>query len=320
MSANGLGLPLTLVIFKRLFWVGAIVATWQFVGCSKISELSDPTASFNETVASQINHRKIFLHSVIPGGVFSADELARARRTDPVVALHYADFGSDTHVERLTKDELVYVSYRKADKVFWTQKKHRVCEGEAVITDGKNMARSRCGNRLSKTPQSPTAKNEPSESALNTAPVNPGGPVQTGAGPVQEASNLPNPSFVPDNLASNSNPHMSNGPAGTVVAPASTGAGPGGMPSANAFYPSPTPYYSGGPLAGARSSKTSSGGSTGTPTSPGGTTTPVVTPGGTTTPITETPEPGTMLLCVGGLLVLCFRRRIAVGLRGYSKG
>jgi hypothetical protein len=300
-----------LVISKRLFWVGAIVATWQFVGCSKISELSDPTASSIETVVSQINHRKIFLHSVIPGGAFSAAELARARRTDPVVALHYADFGSDTHVARLMQDELVYISYRKADKVFWTQKKHRVCQGEAVITDGKHMARSRCGNRLSKTPQSPTAKNEPAESALNTAPVIPAGPVQTGAGPVQEASNLPNPSFVPDNLASNANPHLSNGPAGIGAAPASTGAGPGGLPSANAFYPSSTPYYAGGPLAGARTSKTNTGGSTGTPTSPGGATTPVVTPGGTTTPITATPEPGTLMLALGGVLIIGLLRRLS---------
>jgi hypothetical protein len=309
MSANGLGLPLTLVIFKRLFWVGAVVATWQFVGCSKISELSDPTASSNETVVSQINHRKVFLHSVIPGGVFSAAELQRARLTDPVVELHYADFGGDIHVARLMQDELVYISYRKANKVFWTQRKHRVCQGEAVITDGKNMARSRCGNRLSKTPQLPTAKNEPTESALNTAPMVPAGPVQTGAGPVLDAI-LPNPSLVPDGLANNNNPSIRNGPGDTGAAPASTGAGPGGLPSANSFYPSSTPYYAGGPVAGVRSSKTSTGGSTGTPGSPVGTggTTPVVTPGGTTTPITATPEPDTLMLTVGGVLVLCFLR------------
>jgi uncharacterized membrane protein YgcG len=99
--------------------------------------------------------RKIYRYSVVPGGVFTPAELAAARRADPVVAAHFADFGPNTSITRLTEDMYVYVSYRKGDKVYWTKKKHKVCAGEVVITDGKNYARTRCANRISKVFKAP---------------------------------------------------------------------------------------------------------------------------------------------------------------------
>jgi hypothetical protein len=87
---------------------------------------------------------------VVPGGISSAEELAAARRTDPVVAAHFADFGKNTRVTTLQEDMYVYVSYRQGNKVYYTKKRHKVCKGEVVITDGKNFARARCANRLSR--------------------------------------------------------------------------------------------------------------------------------------------------------------------------
>jgi hypothetical protein len=109
-------------------------------------------------VSQTVPHRSrpIYRFSVIPGGVYSADELGGARRTDAPVALHYADFRSDRAVlGTLTRDSLMYVSYRKADRIYWTAKKHRIRKGEAVLSDGTHLARARCGNRLSFTPMSP---------------------------------------------------------------------------------------------------------------------------------------------------------------------
>jgi hypothetical protein len=110
------------------------------------------------TVSHAVPHkpRPIYRFSVIPGGAYSADELAGARRTDAPVALHYADFRSDRAVlGTLTSDSLMYVSYRKADRIYWTAKKHRIRKGEPVLSDGAHLARARCGNRLSFTPMSP---------------------------------------------------------------------------------------------------------------------------------------------------------------------
>jgi hypothetical protein len=94
--------------------------------------------------------RKVYKYSVVPGGITSPDELEAARRSDPVVAAHFADFGKNTRITRLEEDMYVYVSYRVGDKVYYTKTKHKVCKGEVVITDGKNYARARCANRLSR--------------------------------------------------------------------------------------------------------------------------------------------------------------------------
>jgi hypothetical protein len=100
--------------------------------------------------------RKVYRFSVIPGGAYSSEEVARARRVDAVVRTHYSDFGEVVSSRRMQADTYLYVSYRKADRVFWSIRKHRIPKGELVLTDGKHLARARCGNRLSITPQQPT--------------------------------------------------------------------------------------------------------------------------------------------------------------------
>jgi hypothetical protein len=94
--------------------------------------------------------RSVFKYSVVAGGVQSAAELTQAADRDPVVRDHYKDIHLNQVRElHLDKDMRAYVSYRVKDKVYWTQKKIPLRKGELVLTDGKNLVRSRCGNRIS---------------------------------------------------------------------------------------------------------------------------------------------------------------------------
>jgi hypothetical protein len=101
--------------------------------------------------------RTVFAHSVISGGVRSADELTHALRTDPVAAAHYAHFRADAaHLDYLKSSTRAYVSFRTGAAIYWTRHRVSLPEGEAVLTDGENVVRARCGNRISFTPRQPT--------------------------------------------------------------------------------------------------------------------------------------------------------------------
>jgi hypothetical protein len=109
----------------------------------------------------------VYRNSVIPGGVHSAAELAAAVQRDPVVAAHYADF--DVAVARLVRVEqsrLVHVSYRIGDNIYWTRKKVRLAMGENLLSDGKHLARTRCGNLIADEPEGPVLDNEPAPEVL----------------------------------------------------------------------------------------------------------------------------------------------------------
>lgn len=113
--------------------------------------------------------RAEYPYSVVVGGVYTPEELSRARRTDRVVRDHYQNFGDRPQFRKISKDLLVYVSYRKRDQVYWTRTRHLVKRGETVLTDGVSSARARCGNQLSETPRMPVAKSEePDEDVLAT--------------------------------------------------------------------------------------------------------------------------------------------------------
>jgi hypothetical protein len=104
----------------------------------------------------------VYPYSVIPGGAYSATELDAAVRSDSVVAAHYAVFDrSQLRTTRAAQSAAVYVSYRRGDQVYWTRHKVRLAAQEALLTDGVNTARARCGNRISFTPQRPTEAGEP---------------------------------------------------------------------------------------------------------------------------------------------------------------
>jgi hypothetical protein len=93
--------------------------------------------------------RPNYPYSVIPGGVYSPEELRNSTDRDGVIRAHYADFDlKSTRLVTLASDRYQYVSYRVKNKVYWTNYKLRIPKGEVLLTDGVHFARTRCGNRL----------------------------------------------------------------------------------------------------------------------------------------------------------------------------
>jgi hypothetical protein len=132
-----------------------------------ISGQPDP-AQAGATPVSASEERKVYPYSIIEGGASTVDELKEAIASDPVVAEHFARFDlSKTRVETLAAPRLTHVSYRQGNDVFWTRKKVVIPAGETVLTDGKNIARTRCGNCLSETP-GPVSAMEPAAAVLDT--------------------------------------------------------------------------------------------------------------------------------------------------------
>lgn len=114
--------------------------------------------------------RRVYPYSIVPGGVYSKDELVQAIQADKVVADHYADFKVDqARMLKVAKPRAVYVSYRKGDKVYWTSKKLTLAVGESLISDGVNEARARCANRISDTPRQPVEVKGPTEEELDSS-------------------------------------------------------------------------------------------------------------------------------------------------------
>ena len=109
-----------------------------------------------------------YRYSVIPGGAYSTQQFEAALADDPVVRAHYVTFDTTmVRMERTQGARFMYTSYRKGDSVYWTNHRVRVAANEMLITDGSNLARARCGNRLSEKPQLPVAATEPAASELD---------------------------------------------------------------------------------------------------------------------------------------------------------
>lgn len=129
-----------------------------------------PAATLSHAVAlAEAAPRLVYRYSVIPGGVASSAALAGEVMRDPVVAAHYAKFDvAKARVVKLAAPQWKHVSYRVGDKVFWTSKKVMLAAGEAVITDGKITARTRCGNQVSDVAMAPVMMaNEPAPEVLD---------------------------------------------------------------------------------------------------------------------------------------------------------
>jgi hypothetical protein len=142
-------------------------------GVSYRSTIPAPTWEFNQTPQS-IKQDKldkiIYPYSVIPGGVRSRQELADSIHGDKVIADHFAGFQiSQARIVNVEETKFVHVSYRIRDKIYWTAKTIKLSKGETLITDGQNLARTRCGNRVSITPQLPISpKIEPPVEIFDT--------------------------------------------------------------------------------------------------------------------------------------------------------
>jgi hypothetical protein len=87
---------------------------------------------------------------------------------------HYADFNvHSTRLVKLTEDQNQYVSFRLANRIFWTHNKLRIPKGEVLVTDGSSYGRTRCGNRLSDVPNSNTTPLQPPDELLSLPPFSP---------------------------------------------------------------------------------------------------------------------------------------------------
>src|SRR5262249_51675114 len=122
-----------------------------------------------------VRQRPVYRYSVIPGGVDSPEELGQKIQNDKVVADHYRGFAVQrAYMTKTETPQLVHVSYRVQDKVYWTRNKLKLPAGERLIGDGEVFARARCGNQISASPQEPTLVPEPPlEELENPEPVVP---------------------------------------------------------------------------------------------------------------------------------------------------
>ena len=94
--------------------------------------------------------RAIYPFSVVPGGVNDSQDLAESMAHDPVARRHYEGIQPDRlWPMRAPSNMLAYVSYRKGNSVYWTDHQVKIAEGELLLTDGTNLVRGRCGNRVS---------------------------------------------------------------------------------------------------------------------------------------------------------------------------
>jgi hypothetical protein len=112
--------------------------------------------------------RPVYRHSVIPGGALNQRELREAVRLDAVVAEHYRDFDvTRAHLVRIEAPLAMHVSYRLGDKVYWTKEKVWLRPGETLLSDGVNLCRGRCGNRVAAVPLGRTSPVEPAPEVLD---------------------------------------------------------------------------------------------------------------------------------------------------------
>ena len=133
------------------------------------SELIRPSKGDTQTDESK---RVTYPYSIIPGGVRSVQELKDAIEKDPLVRRHHAKANlARMQLSVLTSDRKAFVSYRVANKVYWTAKPVRLNKGEQVLTDGETTIRNRCGNQISEEPQLPVQEVglAPTEAELETA-------------------------------------------------------------------------------------------------------------------------------------------------------
>ena len=111
----------------------------------------------------------VYRHSVIPGGVHQSEELTSALSRDQYASVHYANFDAkNAYIVHVKAPRMVHVSYRMGKNIYWTKKKVRIAPGETLLTDGKSFVRTRCGNRISETPQAMVSDKEPAPEVLDT--------------------------------------------------------------------------------------------------------------------------------------------------------
>lgn len=122
---------------------------------------------------SSVAPRRVFPYSLIPGGVAGEVEFRDHRRADPALTAHYQGIGDRLLPITLPMDRWMFASYRIENAIYWTNRPLLLRAGEPVLTDGVNLVRGRCGNRLSDTPQKPVRHFEPPGLTAETPPDKP---------------------------------------------------------------------------------------------------------------------------------------------------
>jgi len=137
------------------------------------SSLPTPPRSENVTLRGH-PARPVYNGSVVPGGVYSIEELRAAIARDPIVAAHYGDLNlADVRVVTLTAPRSAHVSYRRGDRTYWTRNRVWLKAGETVLTDGTTTIRARCGNCVSGVKPERVAAVEPAHGELDDFVVPP---------------------------------------------------------------------------------------------------------------------------------------------------
>ncbi len=167
-----------------LLFAATAAVTWQFARQEAASGLSYSPREVNRLALDEARPAKLetpaissmamrpgrpsYLYSVIPGGVANAEELRQAMAHDPVIARQFEGFDFQrAHLVQVSGKQTMHVAYRMGDKVYWTRKKLPLHPGETLISDGKIVARTRCGNRIALVPLGPPAMVDPVDADLN---------------------------------------------------------------------------------------------------------------------------------------------------------
>jgi hypothetical protein len=159
----------TLVVLASLMSVAGMSAVSNLVADLRTAAVVELPESPPIEIAERVREprppaRPIFRHSVVPGGVYTADDVKAAMERDRVVAAHYSGVNArELRVEALSDDRDVYMSYRIGDEIYWMKQKVRLQQGETILTDGVRHIRARCGNCIALAPMEPTADDEPGE-------------------------------------------------------------------------------------------------------------------------------------------------------------
>jgi hypothetical protein len=329
---------------RRRALVGAIVVLSSLMLVAALSALSNAVADLRTVVVVElpgpppmeiadrvrpphVPARPVFRHSVVSGGVYSADDVEAAMAQDRIVAAHYSGMNArELRVETLSEDRRVYMSYRLGDEIFWTKQRVRLPKGENILTDGVHHIRARCGNCIAFAPMAPTADAEPDEAEFDAL--------------ADEAvqSRMPLGSEVLlQPFAGVSFPWLLGFPSGDIAHPDSSGSGWNGVPvygyrpdptqllgdpsefvfysvdddvrSVNGFTPTFVPpafFPPGDPRGPGDPGVLRDPGDPGDP-GPGDPFNPNFPP--LENPVVAAPEPGTLLLVGGGLATLAARRR-----------
>jgi hypothetical protein len=237
-----------------------------------LSALAGPSAG---TVSAH-NRRTVYPYSIVPGGVTSPVELREAAAHDATVAAHYAGFNyARGRVVEVRQPRLVYLSYRRGNRVYWSRKQVSLHPGEKLLTDGNITARTRCANQVSVLPQAETSPEEPSMAELDR--------------PDAVASGIERfPSALDSSLLS-FDPGMPIGPGSPI---GGTFAGPPGV-----FVPLPVGGPVAGPGVGCPPSKTKSTSAKDKSCTP-------------QPPVPAVPEPGSIVLVLSGAAAILARYRV----------